>query len=679
MADAYARGDRGFLLGNGTGTGKTFVALGAVKQLGTPRTLIVVPNQAIAQQWQDAARESFGLELKVGSPPADAEGVYITTYAQLRKDGFRGQFGLTIYDEVHREATKLRERGTTALLIADLSDASRFAIYSTATPYEPPQQLMYLGPLGLWPHRKGAFKDWGAAHGVRWDVETVRTPAGWKEVSKPKFVGTSAGKITDMLRVRAEIIGAGKGVARELVVDQPLTATFRSLPVQTGPFGERVTRALTAVDHMAINEAHKTNLRKRLLDYPKLDAAVAEAAEQAAAGKRIAVFVSNKLGFDFARGLTDEELTEGGGDVSATKHEMARGFSAAGLTGVLPSPTRYLTEQLAERLGQDHVAEYSGDVTDAKRAKVKAAFQSGTLQAIVATIAAGGTGLSLHDTVGDAPRHQINVGLPWTGKDFSQLVGRTYRLGTKSPVTHSYLVTDHPAEKRLAGTVGGRLATLRAGVSGVVQDTNAASLLAWSMGMDDASSPLAKCGLPLLFRARRPLRLLLKAVVRRTSGRAPDNALALGMTRYRHAIYASGAETAAYAVDDHVDAADVHARIAAYHAGKHALHRHAADGDDDWTRSETHHDEAERHAALAEHHHTLVRDHLIAAGRGGSTTLVAGEDGQPVLSPVVAATAAEHDAAQTRLRSRTHASHPGRLSPRDRLAYLHVARKEYAG
>jgi superfamily II DNA or RNA helicase len=95
MADAYARGDRGFLLGNGTGTGKTFVALGVVKQLEVPRTLIVVPNQAIAKQWQDAARAHFGLAVTVGAPTdAAAAGVYIATYAGLadQKKGRRRPF-----------------------------------------------------------------------------------------------------------------------------------------------------------------------------------------------------------------------------------------------------------------------------------------------------------------------------------------------------------------------------------------------------------------------------------------------------------------------------------------------------------------------------------------------------------------------------------------------------------
>lgn len=491
MADAAERGDRGFLLGNSTGTGKTFVGLGAIKQFGVPPTLIVVPNQGIAEQWRQEALR-FGIDVeKYEGEKSDGKGVYITTYAGVRKHGTGiHDWGVLLLDEAHREAMKVRTKKTTALQIRELADSSKFTIYSTATPFERPQDCEYLDKLGLWGDEP--FDEWAKAHGVAWQGKG-------DTASNPRFQGTKDGKVVDMLRIRADIIGQGKGVFREIQLDVPLSAPFKSLPV-AGEHGDVVRRALDALhnvlDDRGLEKAMRVNNAKRLLDYVKLEDAANEAVAAVHRGERAAVFVSNVSPFDFDGPIECFKMRQ---EWEAERSAMGSGgageppcgrltalvgaaFQMAGLEGTkLPSPTDELRRKIAAKLGDDAVAVYTGQETDKARSQAKKDFQAGKKQVVIATIAAGGTGLSLHDTVGDSPRHQINIGLPWSGKEFQQLIGRTYRLGTKTPVRQTFFLTSDKDEQAIAGVVAGKLESMRAGVSGITADRNVAKIAEFTM------------------------------------------------------------------------------------------------------------------------------------------------------------------------------------------------------
>jgi len=158
-------------------------------------------------------------------------------------------------------------------------------------------------------------------------------------------------------------------------------------------------------------------------------------------------------------------------------------------------------------------------------------------------------------------------------------------------------------------------------------------------------------------------RLILKA-----SGTEAPAPLALGKTRSGKPVHVAGADTKAYGDADHVDAAALHLRASAYHKVKHAMHRQAADGDDDWRRSEGHHDDAEHHGKLAEHHEDLARLHLTAAGKAGAAPLHE-KGGRMELGDVTPASDDERKAARDELAKRTAHGLPAALRDSDRAAY----------
>lgn len=507
IADAWNRGEKGFMLGNSTGTGKTFVGLGTIRQLGMPRTLVIVPSQTVANQWVKDGKV-FGIDVHTRLPESPTEpGVFATTYAMLnlKKDQLHGQFGLFIPDEIHMQGMKLSSGKTIAKLLASVSGRSRMTVYSTASPYEAPHQMYYLRELHLWPARKGAWREWAKRHGVRWISKHI---GGGQYVEVAQWHGSRESKLHDILKIRGEIIGNGKGVARELELDPaiaPLTSKFTAVEEFHGDYGPTVKRAMQAMQKLS-SAAIKVNIEKRLLDYVKLDAAADEAAKAVAAGQHVVMMVSNKAEFNFTDPvLADRKAKKGakGRDIpSRIREEIIQRFHAAGLTGSLPSPTDLLREKIAAKIGAKNVETFTGDVSEGKRAKIKAAFNAGTLPVIISTIAAGGTGLSLHDEKGDAPRTQINLGLPWTGRDFQQMLGRTYRYGTKSPVHQMFLWTDHPRERSIAGVVAGRLEGLRAGVQGITAEKNVDKLVEFTVRGGDMEDDVRDEDADLVAKAR---------------------------------------------------------------------------------------------------------------------------------------------------------------------------------
>lgn len=98
---------KGILFTNGTGTGKTFTALGIIKRFfesGRGDSLIVVPNREIIGQWTKAGKSFFNLDVTPLSDTKDSgRGISITTYANFRQNEALGvrSFGLIVYDESH--------------------------------------------------------------------------------------------------------------------------------------------------------------------------------------------------------------------------------------------------------------------------------------------------------------------------------------------------------------------------------------------------------------------------------------------------------------------------------------------------------------------------------------------------------------------------------------------------
>ncbi|MEI6747227.1 MAG: DEAD/DEAH box helicase family protein, partial [Methylococcaceae bacterium] len=98
----------GMMITNGTGTGKTYTALGAIKRFakqGKQSILIVVPGDKIAADFIESA-ENMHLKIKAleGITDNGGEGIAITSYANFYQNEslMRRDWDLVIFDEAHK-------------------------------------------------------------------------------------------------------------------------------------------------------------------------------------------------------------------------------------------------------------------------------------------------------------------------------------------------------------------------------------------------------------------------------------------------------------------------------------------------------------------------------------------------------------------------------------------------
>ncbi len=100
--------DFGMMITNGTGTGKTYTALGAIKRFdkkGKKSILIVVPGDKIASDFIESA-ENLHLKIKAleGITDNGGEGISITSYANFyQNESLRNRhWDMVVFDEAHK-------------------------------------------------------------------------------------------------------------------------------------------------------------------------------------------------------------------------------------------------------------------------------------------------------------------------------------------------------------------------------------------------------------------------------------------------------------------------------------------------------------------------------------------------------------------------------------------------
>jgi hypothetical protein len=122
---------------------------------------------------------------------------------------------------------------------------------------------------------------------------------------------------------------------------------------------------------------------------------------------------------------------------------------------------------IKREIGAQNVAIFTGSIPDSQAQKNLEEWRGKQPMVLVATMAKGGTGLSLHDKTGNHPTTQINVNLPWTATQVEQVSLRSARYGLKGKAQMMWLFADNiPFERELAQRVGGRMRDMGALVQG---------------------------------------------------------------------------------------------------------------------------------------------------------------------------------------------------------------------
>jgi hypothetical protein len=501
---AFREGRGGFVIANQAGTGKTYVLGGAIKELarmGVRKFIYNTMNQRLIKQIQNDLKD-YGIE-----------NVEFMSYAQSRKRGVSAKDAVIIYDESQNVANVGSNQGKAAqALMAE----GRFTIFASATPFKNPVHAEYLDAAGMF-ESVGGHKEWAKMYGA----ETVRvddpySPDGFKE----QLRWTSGShNIPNLLKAREWLKKAGMWVQRKMQLSPEMVdAQFQknSAKPEDVQLFNRVQKAMSdaidsalAMDSPEVGKriagevkAYAVNLYKRVLEASKVDQVLKRADELLAEGQQVVIFTETKaerpLG-TFQRSEYWRQWAKSHGVDKAGREErfefpqmvdMMAEWRRAKSAGERPGPQPFADVIMAVAKGmhdnnlrhtlpsvpdmikahfKDKVVFYTGRETPSKADHNLNRWLNNKVPVLVATMAKGGTGLSLHDVIGDMPkRTQLGLNLPWTAIQYDQTAGRLARYGTAKPVGIEWFFVDNITfDKELAKRVGGRMADMGALVKGI--------------------------------------------------------------------------------------------------------------------------------------------------------------------------------------------------------------------
>ena len=114
---------------------------------------------------------------------------------------------------------------------------------------------------------------------------------------------------------------------------------------------------------------------------------------------------------------------------------------------------------LSRRLKENHTFIQGGQSKDVRDSAIKA-FQTGKVNVILCNTAAGGVGVSLHDTTGSAPRLAL-ISPTYNAKEFHQCLGRVDRLGGMSESVQRILVAEETIETSIVKSMMAKIENLK--------------------------------------------------------------------------------------------------------------------------------------------------------------------------------------------------------------------------
>lgn len=481
--------DKGlFLLANEAGTGKTMVLGGTINELRksgdeTP-VLYLTINQDLIEQIKNDLKDY------------DISGTHFMTYAGLSgnetlPDEFQHRNYILIADETQNLKNTASSRGDRG---QGIMRGASFSILASATPFDDPSQASYIDATSVFERAgfKGGYKEWGYMYGVNVEKFRNNTSYSWDGTER------------DGVMAREWFMKNGLMTFREMSLPaKQVESVFRSYDVSDkwvklfNKVEAAYAMAAGGDENPSLINMHRENTLRRILEASKIEIAIDSAQKAIAAGMYPIIFVDTKserhlssfrtMGskpnsplYDFPqmREMMAEWEAEKriamniGADYppppfSTAIYRIAEAMHLTGVDEILPATG----EEIIAGFDKDGVAIYQGSISPAKASKNLAEWREGKRKVLVATVAKGGTGLSLHDKVGNHQTCQIVTNLPWTAREVDQVGGRSARYGLVGVAHMEWIFANNiPFEKDLVQTVSKRMLALGASVKGFNQD-----------------------------------------------------------------------------------------------------------------------------------------------------------------------------------------------------------------
>jgi hypothetical protein len=467
-----------FMLSSAPGTGKTFVLGAGIREMKdrfARKIIYVTLNRGLIKQIQQDLKA-----YNIGP-------VKFITYSEM-KDLPVEESDVIIFDEAHAIKNLAGSGSEQAKKAQEWILKTKFPIFSTATPFENPTQTAYLLNTGIFNSFNGDYKQFAAAYGatpIKGEggqvVRTVWLPTKTNE--QDQIAARNFFRKEGIFTARKTRLPAEQVDSRLVPIkgDEEWTNTYNAFAAEA----EAQKSSLDGTEKMWI-----INYKKRLLEASKIKNAISEARRALSAERWPIIFVETKaersidiqeqlrLQEQFKRAKAIAERT--GGD--RPKRSDYKGLLSDGIINVLEATMERIgttvisipsaEDVIKNEIGANNVAIFTGSVPDNQAQKNLDLWRGDKPMVLVATMAKGGTGLSLHDKTGDHPTTQINVNLPWTASQVEQVSLRSARYGLRGKAQMMWLFADNiPFERELATRVGGRMRDMGALVQGEVGAT----------------------------------------------------------------------------------------------------------------------------------------------------------------------------------------------------------------
>ncbi len=478
MVQAFVDKRPFFMLSSAPGTGKTFVLGAGIREMKdrfARKIIYVTLNRGLIKQIQQDLKA-----YNIGP-------VKFITYSEM-KDLPVEESDVIIFDEAHAIKNLAGSGSEQAKKAQEWILKTKFPIFSTATPFENPTQTAYLLNTGIFNSFNGDYKQFAAAYGatpIKGEggqvVRTVWLPTKTNE--QDQIAARNFFRKEGIFTARKTRLPAEQVDSRLVPIkgDEEWTNTYNAFAAEA----EAQKSSLDGTEKMWI-----INYKKRLLEASKIKNAISEARRALSAERWPIIFVETKaersidiqeqlrLQEQFKRAKAIAERT--GGD--RPKRSDYKGLLLDGIINVLEATMERIgttvisipsaEDVIKNEIGANDVAIFTGSVPDNRAQKNLDLWRGDKPMVLVATMAKGGTGLSLHDKTGAHPTTQINVNLPWTASQVEQVSLRSARYGLRGKAQMMWLFADNiPFERELATRVGGRMRDMGALVQGEVGAT----------------------------------------------------------------------------------------------------------------------------------------------------------------------------------------------------------------
>jgi hypothetical protein len=469
----------GFILADGTGTGKTWEELAIAehyRRKGSP-VIIVSPAQVISPNWTTRkfggafrkAADLMGVDVTlIRGGKIEPGRIHLTTYEMMQKLELAGipKDTIVIFDEAHHlknveNPSNPSARGKFGMALAR---KSKGVVFATATPMDNAHHLFYLIRAGI--TEGGTLDEALTKLGMIQKTVKFRMKNGQPGSKEIWAINPNVGREGFRNRLHAlktRLTAAGYMLKRELSM-QGINIWFHHvrLPDEVYDDMRKINEGMGPLESVSGWKKSQILMNMRRQQEPgKISAAIRMAQDSLSKGRKAIIYVAR---VNYSAAQTKSPIFDMAGnivDYNVEIHAESEGTA------------KLLMHALAEAgIPKEQVAELYGRMTSKQSLAAMEAFQSGKAKVMVATVEKGGTGISLDDMVGNQPRDLIVLTPPFSGMDNAQMIGRVWRLNTKSKPMIHYIFGDTVADAWNSGIIADKMRTLGASTAGEIKKLN---------------------------------------------------------------------------------------------------------------------------------------------------------------------------------------------------------------